>query len=425
MGFCRRRVTPVLRVLRLLHRRVWRLPQTGAGGRFHQTHRAYISRATLDSERHWTPLDLEAGSIVWALKRLRGYLWGTKFRIFSDHKALESIGKVGNHNARVQRWLEFLTAFDYTLEYRKGSANGNADFLSRLPEPATEHDRNGSTSLNPVEDGGIYLVRVCGLNTPSSPIPGVGLGGLVPRTDSIVLGGLPFTSADYCDFRTHGPRLRIDDPSAPSGRFVARVSTPVSAIDRCPGRGRSLPAADNAFASVFAVPTRVGEGSAEAPAAATPVAQPTPSRSPIQGSDSVEPNGQPASAPAPQGAQVTPLPKPASDRISTRTRRRAATAAGVEPPAVDYGFGPGGAPRPFARRANTPPRVPPAAAGSAHRRDPCSCRLVGPDGANTVRPRRRRACGHSSLTTYAPSRRHTACTCQFGCPWRRCYIAVR
>ena len=60
---------------------------------------AYIIRATLDSERHWTPLDLEAGSIVWALKRLHGYLWGTTFRIFSDHKAPESIGKVGNHNS--------------------------------------------------------------------------------------------------------------------------------------------------------------------------------------------------------------------------------------------------------------------------------------------------------------------------------------
>ena len=32
---------------------------------------AHINRATLDSERHWTPLDLEAGGIVWALKRLR------------------------------------------------------------------------------------------------------------------------------------------------------------------------------------------------------------------------------------------------------------------------------------------------------------------------------------------------------------------
>ena len=43
---------------------------------------ACISQATLDSESPWTPLDLEAGSIVWALKCLRGYLWGTKFRIF-------------------------------------------------------------------------------------------------------------------------------------------------------------------------------------------------------------------------------------------------------------------------------------------------------------------------------------------------------
>ena len=80
---------------------------------------AYISRGTLDSEGHWTPLDLEAGSIVWDLKRLRGYVWGTKFRIFSDHKALERIGNVGKHNVGVQRWLEFLAAFDCTLEYRK------------------------------------------------------------------------------------------------------------------------------------------------------------------------------------------------------------------------------------------------------------------------------------------------------------------
>ena len=60
---------------------------------------------------------------------------------------------MGNHNARVQRLLKFLTAFNYTVEYRKRSSNGNANFLSRLPEPATEHDRNGSTSLTLVEDG--------------------------------------------------------------------------------------------------------------------------------------------------------------------------------------------------------------------------------------------------------------------------------
>ena len=98
---------------------------------------------------------------------------------------------MGNQHARVQRWLEFFTAFDYTLKYRKGSANGNADIVSSLLEPAAERDRNGSASLTPVEDGGIHLIRACGLYTPSSPIPGVGLGGLMPRTEINALGGLP------------------------------------------------------------------------------------------------------------------------------------------------------------------------------------------------------------------------------------------
>ena len=40
-----------------------------------------ISRATLDPERSWTPLNLEAGSIVWVIKRLRRHLWSTRFLI--------------------------------------------------------------------------------------------------------------------------------------------------------------------------------------------------------------------------------------------------------------------------------------------------------------------------------------------------------
>ena len=184
------------------------------------------------------------------------------------------------------------------------------------------------------------------------------MGGLMPLTESAVFVALPFTSADYCDFRTHGPRMRMDDLSAPSGRFVAHASASVATVDRCPGRGRALPADDNDFASVFAVPTEVGAGSAEAPAAATPVAQPIPSRSPTQGTDSVETTGPTVSATASPGPPAPPTVKSSSDLISTRTRRRTATAAGVAPPTVDYGFGPGGAPRRYDRRANTLPRVP-------------------------------------------------------------------
>ena len=197
---------------------------------------AYISRATLASEMHWTPLDLEAGSIVWSIKCVRGYLWGTKFRIFWDHKPLESIGKLGGHNARVQRWLEFLTALDYTLEYRKGSANGKAVFLSRLPEPDTEHDRTGYSSLISVEDGGIFLIGACGFCTRASPIPGVWFEWAVPHPESAVLVGSPFASSDFRDFRTRGPRMGIDDLFAPSGIFVARVTSAVTTDDCRPGR---------------------------------------------------------------------------------------------------------------------------------------------------------------------------------------------
>ena len=99
-------------------------------------------------------------------------------------------------------------------------------------------------------------------------------------------------------------------------------------------------------------------GSAEAPAAARTVAQPTPlSRSSTQGTHFVVAAGPTVSAPVSPDSPAPPTAKPPSDSISTRRSRRTATAAGNAPPAVDYGFGPGGAPRPAARRNTTPPRV--------------------------------------------------------------------
>ena len=67
-----------------------------------------------------------------------------------------------------------------------------------FPGPATEYNRSGVknfnlvglTSSNPVEESGIYLLRTRGLRAHSSPIPGVGLGGLGPLAESTVLGGL-------------------------------------------------------------------------------------------------------------------------------------------------------------------------------------------------------------------------------------------
>lgn len=67
------------------------------------------------------------------------------FRMYFDHKALENITKAydSEHNARVQRWLEFLSTYSYTLEYHKGSANDSADAPASINQPPT------SSTLHP------------------------------------------------------------------------------------------------------------------------------------------------------------------------------------------------------------------------------------------------------------------------------------
>ena len=162
-----------------------------------------------------------------------------------------------------------------------------------------------------------------GLRTRCSPTPDVGLGGLVPRPDSTLLGGLPFASSDFREFRAPRPRVRIDDLSAPSGRFVGCVSAVITTVDRHAGRGAIFPAADTAFASVFAVPSEGGTGSAEAPAAATAVAQHAPfPRSTSQGVYSTAIAEPAACAHSPLGDLEPPTALRPSSRMSTRPRRR-------------------------------------------------------------------------------------------------------
>ena len=114
-----------------------------------------------------------------------------------------------------------LSADNFRLLYRRGQEISNADFLSCLPFPPIVDDVTGASSLTDPDDLSVYLIRACGLITPSCPVPGVGLGGLVlssdiqvlgglaPSPDIPVLGGLPLTSDD---FRTH--RAPIPPPSA-------------------------------------------------------------------------------------------------------------------------------------------------------------------------------------------------------------------
>ena len=93
----------------------------------------YLSRTVLPNEQGRAPIEKEAGCIVWAIKRLRQYLFLFPFDIiYTDHLPLTRLLRVGVSNARVQRWVKLLTAYNYRTIHRKGAVHGTADMLSRL-----------------------------------------------------------------------------------------------------------------------------------------------------------------------------------------------------------------------------------------------------------------------------------------------------
>ena len=66
-----------------------------------------------------------------ALKVWRHYLYGVKFKVYSDHKSLRYLFSQKELNFRQRRWLEFLKDYDFELHYHPEKANVVVDALSQ------------------------------------------------------------------------------------------------------------------------------------------------------------------------------------------------------------------------------------------------------------------------------------------------------
>ncbi|GJY74906.1 putative reverse transcriptase domain-containing protein [Tanacetum coccineum] len=98
---------------------------------------SYASRQLKPHEENYTTHDLELGSVIFALKIWRHYLYGTKCTIFTDHKSLQHILRQKELNMRQRRWLELLADYDCEICYHPGKANVVADALSRKKRTKT------------------------------------------------------------------------------------------------------------------------------------------------------------------------------------------------------------------------------------------------------------------------------------------------
>ena len=131
-----------------------------------------------DNERKWTPITHEAGCVVRIIRHIRRYLFSAFFLMYANHECLQQISKINESKPRIQRWMEFISDYNYRLSYRRGRENANAKFLCRLPLLPTVE----SSALLDPDDLGVYVIRACDYIAPPCPIPGVGLDGLAPSS---------------------------------------------------------------------------------------------------------------------------------------------------------------------------------------------------------------------------------------------------
>lgn len=114
---------------------------------------AYASRALTQSKRNmpnYSSMRLEFLALKWAMtEKFRDYLLGQKCVVWTDNNPLSHLNtaKLG---ATEQRWAAQLAAFDFTIRYRSGRSNVNADSLSRQRQSAyTPQDTVLQSSLEP------------------------------------------------------------------------------------------------------------------------------------------------------------------------------------------------------------------------------------------------------------------------------------
>uniref|UniRef100_A0A3B3RIE0 Gypsy retrotransposon integrase-like protein 1 n=1 Tax=Paramormyrops kingsleyae TaxID=1676925 RepID=A0A3B3RIE0_9TELE len=119
----------------------------GLGGVLYQNHDdglrpvAFISRSLSPPEKNYPAHKLEFLALKWAVvDRLHDYLYGAIFEVRTDNNPLTYITTSAKLDATGHRWLSALSTYNFSLKYRPGRKNIDADSLSRRPHSSLSLD---------------------------------------------------------------------------------------------------------------------------------------------------------------------------------------------------------------------------------------------------------------------------------------------
>ncbi|GJV77799.1 putative reverse transcriptase domain-containing protein [Tanacetum coccineum] len=112
---------------------------------------AYASRQLKIHEKNYTTHDLELGTVMFALKIWRHYLYRRKSVIYIDHKSLQHIFSQKELNMRQRRWIEFFSDYDCEIRYHPAAQKEASDESAGL-----QKGLDGMIELR--NDGALYYL---------------------------------------------------------------------------------------------------------------------------------------------------------------------------------------------------------------------------------------------------------------------------
>ena len=92
---------------------------------------AYASYTLSPQEQNYSAMQKDALAVVVAVKHFRFHFLHKKFFVITDNNALYWLYSL-EPNGKINCWIMDLQEFESTIQHRLGSANQNADALSRL-----------------------------------------------------------------------------------------------------------------------------------------------------------------------------------------------------------------------------------------------------------------------------------------------------
>ena len=100
---------------------------------------AYASRTLNQAEKNYPAHKLEFLPLKWAVtSRFHEYLYGGEFTVYTDNNPLTYVLTSAKLDATGQRWIAALANYNFSLHYKSGKTNIEADALSRIPNREEE-----------------------------------------------------------------------------------------------------------------------------------------------------------------------------------------------------------------------------------------------------------------------------------------------